>query len=78
MSCTGWSITLRCYWLSVSSAVMLLTMETRNVICTSRDSSIVTVKKSSIISQIVSCPVVLSCLVLLNFIKKSLYGAGNC
>ena len=46
-------------------------MKTRDVICAFRDPSVVTVKQSSIVSQIVSCPVVLLWLVLLDVVNKS-------
>ena len=42
------------------------------------DPSIVTVKQSFIVSQVVSCLVVLSWLVLLDSVKNRLYGAGYC
>ena len=42
------------------------------------DPSIVTVKQSSIVSQIVSSPVVLSSYFCLISSRSRLYGAGNC
>ena len=53
---------------------MLLAMKTRNQLLVRFDPSIVTVKQSSIVSQIVSSPVVLSLLVLLDLVNKSFVG----
>ena len=50
---------------------MLLAMKTRNESLVRFDPSIVTVKQSSIFSQIVSSPVVLTWLVLLDLVNKS-------
>ena len=50
---------------------MLLEMKTRNQQLERFDPSIVTVKQSSIVGQIVSSPVVLSELVLLDLVNKS-------
>ena len=42
------------------------------------DPSVVTVKQLSVVSQIVSSAVVLSYLVLLDWLISPLYGAGSC